>query len=295
MYPTIELLITYFWFRKLFLNLSQLERLTKRPTILTIFTPEKITTQMSDKSYDLFFKFIETYAPSGFQGINNDDGFVVDLEKQLQSNEQSFYIADMLQLKVLYASKGNSDLTGLTPGETSPYHFMSITHNDDLNRRSLGLSKLIKMSNDLYKSETGTFLLSTSLRHNISADHYADFLVQCLLFYRPIPYKTVYLMIIRTNIEQFNKIKYGHHFYAGNDLTNFRFPDESLLSHRNAFTHREFEIIQLIAFGLGSKEISEKLFISENTVNTHRRNILKKTKKTNLSDLILELKDQGII
>lgn len=250
---------------------------------------------MSDKSYDPFLKFIETFTPNGFQGIHHEDGLIVDLEKKLTLNDQTFYIADMLQLRVLYASKGNRELTGMAPGETSPYHFMSITHTDDLNRRSNGISKLIKMSNELYKAETGFYLLSTSIRHKISTDNYADFLVQCLLFYSPVPYKTVYLMNIRTNIERFNKIKYGHHFYSGNDLTYFRFPDPALLSYRNAFTHREFEIIQLIAFGLGSKEISEKLFISENTVNTHRRNILKKTQKTNISDLILELKDQGII
>jgi hypothetical protein len=209
---------------------------------------------MSDISYDPFFKFIETYTPIGFHGISLEDDFIVDLEKKLTLNEQTFYIADMLQLKVLYASKGNRDLTGMAPEETSPYHFMSITHTDDLNRRSHGISKLIKMSNELYKAETGFYLLSTSIRHKISTDNYANFLVQCLLFYSPVPYKTVYLIIIRTNIDRLNKMKYGHHFYAGNDLSYFRFPDASLLSCRNAFTHREFEIIQLIACGSAAKK-----------------------------------------
>lgn len=250
---------------------------------------------MNDTSYDLFYKFIETFSPKGFRDIHDEDGLLVDLEKKLALNEQSFIIADILQLKVLYASKGNRDLTGIAPEQTNPYHFMSQILPDDLNRRSLALSKLVKMSNVLYKAETGNFLLSTSLKHKISTDNYANFLVQCLLFYRSVPYKTVYLMVIRTNIERFNKIKYGHHFYSGNDLSYFRFPDAGLLSLGHAFTNREFEIIQVIASGLSSKEISEKLFISENTVNTHRRNILKKTQKSNISDLILKLMDQGII
>lgn len=250
---------------------------------------------MSDKSYDSFFKFIETYGPIGFQGINHEDGLMVDLEKKLMLNEQSFIIADMLQLKILYASKGNSDLTGMAPEQTNPYHFMLLILLDDLNRRSFGLSKLIKMSNDLYKAETGTFLLSTSLRHKISTGSYVNYLIQCLLFYSPVPNKTVYLMAIRTNIGRFNKTKYVHHFYTGNDLSYFRFPDVGLLSLSHAFTHREFEIIQLIASGLSSKEISEKLFISTNTVSTHRRNILLKTSIPQISDLIYDLKDQGII
>ena len=61
------------------------------------------------------------------------------------------------------------------------------------------------------------------------------------------------------------------------------------------FTHREFNIIKLIAAGLSSSQIAEKLFISKNTVNTHRVNILRKTQKANILDVILELKEQGML
>lgn len=43
-------------------------------------------------------------------------------------------------------------------------------------------------------------------------------------------------------------------------------------------TEREIEIITLIALENSGKEISEKLFISTNTVETHRKNIMKKLK-----------------
>jgi DNA-binding NarL/FixJ family response regulator len=49
---------------------------------------------------------------------------------------------------------------------------------------------------------------------------------------------------------------------------------------------REIEIIKLLAEGLTSFQISEKLFISENTVKTHRKNILRKTELHNTSQLI---------
>jgi len=42
------------------------------------------------------------------------------------------------------------------------------------------------------------------------------------------------------------------------------------------FTKREREIISCIETGLCSKQIAQRLFISKNTVDTHRRNILKK-------------------
>ena len=51
-------------------------------------------------------------------------------------------------------------------------------------------------------------------------------------------------------------------------------------------TERELEIITLIALEYSGKEISEQLFISTNTVETHRKNILKKLKAKNTISLV---------
>ena len=47
-------------------------------------------------------------------------------------------------------------------------------------------------------------------------------------------------------------------------------------SRRPTLTGREVEVLQLVAQGMTSREIGEKLFISENTVKNHVRNILDK-------------------
>jgi len=41
-------------------------------------------------------------------------------------------------------------------------------------------------------------------------------------------------------------------------------------------TAREVEVLQLVAQGLNNREIGKRLFISENTVKNHVRNILEK-------------------
>ncbi len=51
-------------------------------------------------------------------------------------------------------------------------------------------------------------------------------------------------------------------------------------------TRREIEIVKMIAEGLNSKEISFQLFISEHTVHTHRRNIVKKLGVRNVAHLV---------
>jgi len=51
-------------------------------------------------------------------------------------------------------------------------------------------------------------------------------------------------------------------------------------------TTREIEVIRLLALGKNSSEIADRLFISENTVETHRRNILRKTNTHSTVELI---------
>jgi DNA-binding NarL/FixJ family response regulator len=52
------------------------------------------------------------------------------------------------------------------------------------------------------------------------------------------------------------------------------------------FTVREFEILSLLAEGASAKEIANDLFVSVNTVTTHKKNILSKTTAPNTTSLI---------
>lgn len=56
--------------------------------------------------------------------------------------------------------------------------------------------------------------------------------------------------------------------------------------HHPTLTTRELEIVTLISLEYSGKEISEKLFISTNTVETHRKNIMKKLKTKNTIGLV---------
>lgn len=52
------------------------------------------------------------------------------------------------------------------------------------------------------------------------------------------------------------------------------------------FSERELEILRLLAKGKNSHEIASHLFITLNTVKTHRRNMLRKLNATNTSQLL---------
>ncbi|GIV44185.1 MAG: DNA-binding response regulator [Bacteroidia bacterium] len=62
--------------------------------------------------------------------------------------------------------------------------------------------------------------------------------------------------------------------------------DDDLQDSDLQLTKREIEVIKLIAEGLTSQDIADKLFISPRTVDTHRRNLLQKLNVKNTAELI---------
>jgi len=245
--------------------------------------------------YGLFHRFIEVYTPSGFQGIGLDDPLIIKLEEMMEENDQFFYIADIIQIRVLFTSRRSMEMIGIEPEDVTPYHFMEAAHKDDIQRLNLGRSKIIHMAQDLFIAEKGYGLLATNYRFRNPSGTYSDILVQGYIYYTAIPYRTVFFLKIHTNIDWHKKIKHGYHYYKGTDLSWFRYPDDDMLMKGNVFSDREFEIIRLIESGLNSDEIGKKLFISPHTVNTHRRNVLEKSGKESVSELIYELKERGVL
>lgn len=69
------------------------------------------------------------------------------------------------------------------------------------------------------------------------------------------------------------------------------FPDRSY----GPLSKREVEVLYLLSKGYSSKQIASQLFLSENTVNNHRKNMLYKTGNRNTSELISFSKEKGLL
>ncbi len=249
----------------------------------------------TNQDYYLFHKFIETYLPKGFNGIDSNDPLMVEMEHMMEKNNQYFFIGDVLQGKIIFTSKRSIDIIGVESTELTPYHGIEASHPDEVYRNTKGWATLICKANDILVSKSESALLSVNMKMLNPKGTYSEILFQCYLFYSEIPHKTVYDLQIHTNIDKFKMKKHGYHYYTGNDLSYFKYPDEELLNIGNIFTKREFEIIKLIESGLNSEQIAEKLFLSHYTINSHRANILKKSDKAHISELIYDLNERGIL
>jgi two-component system, NarL family, nitrate/nitrite response regulator NarL len=84
-----------------------------------------------------------------------------------------------------------------------------------------------------------------------------------------------------------NKIAAGGIYFSEQVLDGLtRFSETRKKNETVRLTEREIEIIKCIEREMSNKEISETLFISERTVETHRKNIFRKTGASGVIGLI---------
>ena len=78
----------------------------------------------------------------------------------------------------------------------------------------------------------------------------------------------------------------GKKFFTDEVLHVLTQEEDSIETPHHVLTEREIEILILIAKEFSSQQIADKLFISLNTVETHRKNIFRKLAIKNLAGII---------
>jgi DNA-binding CsgD family transcriptional regulator len=248
-----------------------------------------------DKDYKLFQQFIDKYIDQGFQNINREDPFMVEMESTLRARKQFFYIGDLIHIRIIFTSMGSEDMIGIDPLTLEPGSLYKATHPSDLHRMNLSRLRLFKTGTELLEQKNGPVFYSIPFYLIGKNGKPLQTLFQGYIFYSKVPHETVFVLFVHTDISNLQIPKNLYHHYIGNDASVFRVPDESLLDNGYTFSDREFEILQLLALGMDSDKIAEKLFLSTHTVNTHRRNLLKKTNKSFTHELVIELMEKGIL
>jgi len=95
-------------------------------------------------------------------------------------------------------------------------------------------------------------------------------------------------------IEALTKIAEGQNYF-GQEITLQLMKSFKRNQEESKLTDREIEIIRMIEKEMTTKDIAEKLFISERTVETHRKNILHKTNTQTVVGLLKYAYDRKII
>jgi DNA-binding NarL/FixJ family response regulator len=96
-------------------------------------------------------------------------------------------------------------------------------------------------------------------------------------------------------LEAIEKVKNGEKYFspAEQPVTQKEFYTDAFMK-KHQLTKREIDIIKLVCEEMNSHDIGNKLFISEFTVNTHRRNIMRKLNVKNGAGIINFARQHGI-
>ncbi|WP_411766953.1 LuxR C-terminal-related transcriptional regulator [Winogradskyella sp. A3E31] len=222
---------------------------------------------------------------------------IIELDRFLPYSSTFFCITNTQDLSFEYISKNFKSCLGLDPKimkNQGMRYFWSRIHPDDLDNWLSALNQLMEFTmtsiaekdrekanytwNFRFKNADGVYVNIVQNTTPLAFDS-SDKPIIGLAHY------TVLHPEIKLPITASAKL-----LNENNEYETIYFNNVSQKLLKGGITHRERDVIRLLVLDYSSKDISEKLNISPHTVDTHRRNILKKLKISSTGELIGMLK-----
>ena len=228
---------------------------------------------------------------SAYKVLQSLDEENIELRKELalykamlNAPDTFIYINDLIQMKKLWSCDNYELLTGYTLKEAAAMgvdYFQNAYHDED---KQIFLESKKNLYDNMGSSNwQGVYRIHTKDNRRLWI-----FSVGKVLKYDKK--KRPWLALgIGINITE--KIK--------NEMNFIALMQENLaLKHqtiRKLLSSREKEILKQLTYGYNSKKIADNLCLSKHTIETHRKNILKKTELKNTAELIKLAANSGLV
>lgn len=204
--------------------------------------------------------------------------------KQLSEvSSNGITLFDMYRREHIFTSYNFNNLFGFdleAVEQSSNSYFNSRVHPDDLIQLSRNGNLMLRFIYKIHPAERRNYKLINEYRILNNNRKYVRVIEQhqaLELDKRGNIWLAIGVIDISPNQNEFQGVTYQLTNYTTGELVDPFAPDENSIT----LTKREKEILCLIKNGFLSKEISQKLFISVHTVNTHRQRILEKLSADN--------------
>ncbi|TVZ57634.1 regulatory LuxR family protein [Flavobacteriaceae bacterium MAR_2010_105] len=244
------------------------------------------------------------------ESITNYNVDVKALLSNLFSPGPSFYyIIDSPTLTAKLLSQGIEDILSISKQEFSVDKIIELIHPDDFNwflRCEDVVAYFLK--NCVAPEQIVNYKISYCLRLKSNNNEYKLFLLQTLTLKTTEDGALLKVFGCISDINHITSLNNkklsliglnGEPSYLELDAFNHElfknFKPFVSLADEIPFTSRELEIIKLLGEGLTMNEISQQLNIAFGTVNTHRKNILKKSDCKNITELVADCIRKGYI
>lgn len=205
-----------------------------------------------------------------------------------------FFILDYTEQRYLLMTDRLQEISGYHPREfleTRMDKLLDVFHKDDF--RVFNSELFARNAAFLGRTpftDHSKYVFSYNFRFRGDDSKFVNVLQRCTYITSPDNGRPLYSVGALTDITDFKTDAVIVHTIEDATLPyaqrmverNFFYPDE----YEALLTAREKDVLLYIADGFGSKQIAATLGISENTVDNHRQNMLRKTNAKNITQLV---------
>lgn len=217
------------------------------------------------------------------------------LKNQFLLSNQFLYITDLKKKSFPYIDKNVSFVLGYDVKELCLHSFYDFIHPDDQVFVLSLLGKLLNLAGSL-KIAPMEHTLSMDFRIKQKNGYYKRILRQTSVYKSDKKGHPVLMLNVCTDISHINKPDRVDFSISGNKQPVLeKFLQDEINADSQMLSKRELDIAKYLVQGKSSREISDLLCISKNTVDTHRRNMLEKTNRKNTPELILYCVENGLV
>lgn len=201
-----------------------------------------------------------------------------------------YYIFDVASGRFLYMDASIQSILGVEPDTLTVADFMHLLHPQDVPYFLNFEQKVAEFFAQLNLNQILKYKVSYDFRAKRADGNYIRILHQVITINHSEDGHVLQTLGVHTDITHIKpsgepKLSFigleGEPSFIDIDYK------KTFVLHKEAFSMREKDIIKQLCEGYTSMEIATKLSISQHTVNTHRKNILKKTGAKSTTDLIV--------
>jgi DNA-binding CsgD family transcriptional regulator len=212
-----------------------------------------------------------------------------------------YFIVNFENITMDFVHEGVKDLLGMEPEDFSMENCFEIMHPEDL--ASMNEKEAVVFDfffNKIPREDLFLYKTVYVMRFKHSDGTYKTFLHQSSIFSVSDDGKIEQSLCVHTDITHLNipinhnvsfisskKQSYHYAKHSGTySIIDENSADLFKIRFKDIFSKREKEIIEILSKGLTFNEIAKKLFVSPHTINTHKKNILNKSRCKNTPELI---------
>jgi DNA-binding CsgD family transcriptional regulator len=213
-----------------------------------------------------------------------------------------YFVLDFENLETNIVSESIKPILGIEPGKYTVRTILDIVHPEDIEKmHEKEKAAGDFLFNQIPKEHIPFYKVVYLIRLKHTDGTYKTILHQSKAILMSDDGKIQKVLVIHTDVTYLNMPIDQRISFVSNTLPSFHSlrVGEGVNQFQNncseLLTSREKEIIKLLSLGKNFNEMASVLCLSPHTINTHKRNILKKTNSRNTTELVARCIREGAI